>query len=160
MKKVKKTEIVELQDKLLEYEKKALEYLEGWKRAQADFMNYRKEESERSQNSAKFAAQGMIIDLFDVVDNIDMVINQTPESIRKEHSGWVSGFEHVAKQFMDVLAKYGVERIKVEGEEFDPLKHEAIEGSHEEGNELEEIRAGYIMHNRVIRPARVKLVIK
>jgi len=136
-----------------DWEAKAEEYLAGWKRAQADFINYKNDESRRVQDVVKFANEGLLIEIIDILDNLDRVLAEVPEPVKKRGVDWLEGLEATRKQFGNLLARYGVERIRVDGAEFDPLLHEAIGGS--EGEKIEEVRAGYIMHGKVIRPARV-----
>jgi molecular chaperone GrpE len=136
------------------------EYLSGWKRAQADYINYKKEEARRVQDLMRFANEGIVLELVDVIDNLDMAIKQAPESI-KENKDWFQGITNVSKSFLDLLQKYGVEKVKTADESFDPLMHEAVQMEEAEGKEshiiLEEFRAGYKMGDKIIRPARVKI---
>ncbi len=123
----------------------AEEYLNNWKRERADFINYKKEEAKRLEEFVKFANESLILEVLAVFDDLDLAAKQIKDV----------GLDQVVKKFGDFLGKYGVERIKVEGE-FDPTLHEAVEGEGE--GRVEEVRAGYTMHGRVIRPARVRIV--
>ncbi|MFH1769367.1 MAG: nucleotide exchange factor GrpE [Parcubacteria group bacterium] len=131
--------------------KKCEEYLNGWKRAQADFVNYKKDESHRIEDFAKFANENLLLEIIDVIDNIDRVLNEAPESIRGVD--WFEGLESTRRQFDDFLKKHSIERITV-GSEFDPMLHEAVLGD-ADGDAIEEVRAGYTLNNKVIRPSRV-----
>lgn len=144
--------------------KQAEEYLNNWKRERADFINYKKDEDKRMGEFLKFSTEGIIIELIDVIDGIEVARNNLPES--KELADWIQGFDGSLDKLNGFLKKFGVEKIKVEGEKFDPTLHEAIfsgsdepmpEGVNSEGN-LEEVRPGYTMHGKVIRPARVKII--
>lgn len=108
-------------------------YLNNWKRAQADFANYKKDEMKRMEELLKFGNEAILLEVIEIV----------------------SGFELVIKQFENTLKKYGVERIAVAGQKFDPTVHEAVEAIVDD-SKIAEARAGYTMHGRVIRPARVK----
>lgn len=149
------------EEELAECQKRAEEYLNGWKRAKADFLNYQKDEAKRLEEFVKFANEDLILEMIDVYDNLRSAYTtlSVPEDDERLNR-WVDGILQVASHFRRVLKKYGVEKIKTAGEKFDPLLHEAVEGSDSEGGRLEEIRAGYMMHGKVIRPARVKLVNK
>ncbi|MBI2063644.1 MAG: nucleotide exchange factor GrpE [Candidatus Yanofskybacteria bacterium] len=125
--------------------KQAEEYLNNWKRERADFVNYKKDEGKRMEEFVKFANEGLILELLDTLDDLYLAAKQTKDS----------GLSQVIKKFEDLLKKYGVERIII-GEKFNPMYHEIIEGT--EGEKIEEIRAGYTMHGRVIRPTRVKII--
>src|SRR3989344_4012980 len=123
------------------------EYLNNWKRERADFLNYKKEEAKRLEEFVRFANEAVILEVIDTIDDLERAASE----VKNE------GLNQVLKKFQELLKKYGVERIKVENN-FDPLLHEAIEGT--EGDKLEEIRAGYTIHGRVIRPARIRIISK
>ena len=143
-----------------DYEKKAQEYLDNWKRERADFVNYKKDEARRMEDFLKFSSEDIIKELIDVIDGVEVARNNLPEV--KELQDWIAGFDSSLEKIDKFLKKFGVEKIKVKGEKFDPLFHEVviagevINGVNPEY--VEEIRPGYKMHGKVIRPARVKLV--
>ncbi len=120
------------------------EYLNNWKRAQADLINYKKDEGKRMEEFIKFANEDVILEVLDVMGNLELAA----EHLKDE------GLKQVIKQFESLLKKYGVERIAVGGK-FDPNIHEAVDAI-DEAKPLEEVRPGYTMHGRVIRPSRVK----
>lgn len=66
------------------------------------------------------------------------------------------GLEQIVAKFKDLFKKYGVEEVKVKDEKFNPALHEAVE-TEKEGTKLVQVRAGYTMHGKVIRPARVRI---
>ncbi len=122
------------------------EYLNNWKRERADFMNYKKEEAKRVEEFVKFANEDVLLETIELVDDLEVVAKEAPGI----------GLEHVVKKFGELFKKYGVERISVEGQ-FDPALHEAVE-TEKEGKKMKEVRAGYTLHGKVIRPARVKII--
>ncbi len=142
-------------DELTECQKQCDEYLEGWKRAKADFINYQKEEVKRFEAIIKFANEELIKDLVPVLDSFDLSLTVF------EAQGLVEkGMYLVRSQLEDILKKRGLEKIKVIGEKFDPAFHEAIaevEVKAEPGTVIEEIEKGYKLNGKVIRPARVKI---
>jgi len=131
------------------------EYLNNWKRERADFINYKKDEAKRMEEFLKFANEAVILEVIEVLDDLE----RATKEIGNE------GLDQVWNKFQEFLKKYGVEKIGVENV-FDPLLHEAVtaETQNEDGNTekteegMEEVRAGYTMHGRVIRPARVKII--
>ena len=140
------------------------EYLNNWKRERADFLNYKKDEAKRLEEFVKFANEAVILEMVDIVDDLE----RAAKEIKNE------GLYRVLKKMQDLLNKYSLERISVEGN-FDPLLHEAVtseipaseqsttrsEAQNESRNlgaKIEEVRAGYTMYGRVIRPARVKII--
>ncbi len=124
---------------------KAQEYLDGWKRAQADLINYKKDEGKRLTEFAKFSNEALILDTLDVIANLELATKHVNDE----------GLNNILKQFDELLKKYGVERIAVAGQTFNPAVHEAV-AEISDGAELIEVRPGYTMHGKVIRPARVK----
>lgn len=139
-----------------EIKKQADEYLNNWKRERADFINYKKDESRRIEEFLKFSTEGILAELVDVIDGIGVARNNLPVS--KELKEWTDGFDSALDKMQKFLNKFGVEKIKVKGEKFDPLLHEAVEVKDKDGQNIEEVRPGYTMHGKVIRPARVKIV--
>ncbi|MDP2647802.1 MAG: nucleotide exchange factor GrpE [Candidatus Yanofskybacteria bacterium] len=143
------------------WREKAQEYLNGWKRAQADLANYKKEEAERVENVVKFGNENIILKILDLYDDLDRALSHASPEIEKMHGPWLKGMQQVAKNFENLLKKHGVEKINTEGQSFDPDVHEAVNQdaeSKEDGEKvLEEYRSGYAMHGKVIRPARVKI---
>ena len=134
----------------------AQEYLNNWKRERADFLNYKKDEAKRLGEFAKYANEAVILEVIEVFDDL--------ERAAKEINNM--GLNQITVKFQELLKRYEVERISTEGA-FDPLLHEAVavpsealgEGreTQEGGEKVEEVRAGYTMHGKVIRPARVSV---
>ncbi len=141
---------------LEESKKQAEEYLNNWKRERADFVNYKNNENKRVEEFLKFSTEGIIMELIDVVDGIEVARNNLPKS--KELKEWTEGFDSSMDKLDKFLKKFKVEKINVEGEKFDPLLHEAVEVRDKDGDRIEEIRPGYTMHDKVIRPARVRII--
>jgi len=146
----------ELEAALAACEKLRDEYLDGWKRAKADFENYRKEERARAEAVVKFANEVLIMDCLHVLDSFDLGLATVSDG---DHAR--KGMELIRGQLEEVLRRYGVERIKVKpGDAFDPVRHEGV-GEVVSGvppaTVAEEVSAGYLLHGKLVRPARVKL---
>lgn len=140
----------ELQIKLEEAEKKAQDYLDSWKRERADFLNYKKDEGKAMQEFIKFANEAILLEVIDVLDDFEIALKNAKDK---------DGYDKVYDKFQSLLKKYGVNRIEVK-DEFDPTLHEAIETNPSVGGEeknIIEVRAGYMMNGKVIRPTRVKI---
>ena len=145
---------------LEECQKQKEEYLEGWKKARADFLNYKKEEIERIGELIKYANEEFILKILPILDNFEIAIReiQCSEEILK-------GFLQIKNQLQDFLKSQGVEEIKTLGEKFDPNFHEVVEevtetGSlqaKESGIIIEEVQKGYKINGRLLRPAKVKV---
>ena len=144
--------------KVCEEEKKG--YLGGWQRAQADGVNYKKDEGKRLEDLGRFITQSLLQDVLPVLDSFDL-------ALQSFHIGGASGSPQeqgvlmIRSQLTDVFKKRGVAQIGVvPGEQFNPEKHEAIgevESDKPAGTIAEEVQKGYMLAGRVIRPARVRL---
>jgi len=140
----------ELKNKTEDLEKKCEEYLNGWKRERADFLNYKKEETERINSLAKFANEEIILKLLPVLDNFYLAEAHLPNG-----DDFKNGFVQIKKQLEDFLKKEGIEPIQVLGKNFDPNTMESVDGDGETVSE--EVQRGYTLHDKLIRPAKVKL---
>ncbi|HTY39916.1 MAG TPA: nucleotide exchange factor GrpE [Candidatus Paceibacterota bacterium] len=147
----------ELEKKLAETEMKRDEYLAGWQRAKADFINYKKDEMARFAEAVKYGSEDLMQELMTVLDNFGLAV-QTMEKAGPVEKGVYL----IKAQVEDILKKRGLERIPVKsGDAFDPNFMESIaevEGSGPPGSVADEIEAGYRLHEKVIRPVRVRLV--
>lgn len=135
------------------------EYLAGWQRARADFLNYKKEEIKRLKEIMEYGSQELILKILPILDNLEKAETQIPLNFKDNE--WVEGISQVKDQLQDFLRKEGVEEIKTIGERFDPNFHEALEKvevkNKEAGKIIKEIQKGYTLNNKVIRPAKVKI---
>ena len=147
----------ELETKLAAAEEQRDEYLAGWQRARADFINYKKEEIERLQQVAKYGTEEFIRELIVFLDNFELAI------AAMENAGPVEkGIYLIRTQVEDILKRRAVERISVKpGDAFDTSFMESVaevEGTAPPGTVADEIEAGYRVHEKIIRPVRVRLV--
>ncbi len=145
-----------VKEKLRECKKEKEEYLAGWKRARADFINYKKEEKERMERFLKFSSEGLILELLPILDDLEKAEDSLSREV-KENSK-VKGLLQIKKKLVSLLEKEGVEEIKIEaGEKFDPSYAEAVDRvqGEEEDKISRVLQKGYRLHNKVIRPAKV-----
>lgn len=149
-------EIDVLKKKLEEAGSKASEYKDSWLRSQAEFQNYRKR-LERDNEMNYISMKGDIIKkVLPVLDDLERALQN-----RSADDPWANGIELVARKFQNILESEGVKKIEAIGTEFDPNFHEAI--SHEPANGAESghvigvIQNGYMIGERVIRPAMVRV---
>jgi len=130
------------------------EYLDGWQRTKADFINYKKDEGKRFEDMARFVAHGLIQDVLPILDSFDLAMGHwLPHEVGK-------GILLIRSQLLDILKRRGLEEMRSEGQKFDPVYHEAVsevESDREEGMIVEEIQKGYLLRGQVLRPARVVL---
>ncbi len=147
-------EVQAMKVRLEKLERERDEYLSGWQRTKADFINYKKEESQRLDEIIKYSGKEMINELISVLDSFDLALTALEKKGLAE-----KGIYMIRAQFGDVLKKRGLERIPCEkGEQFNPSIHEAIAEVDSEfpaGAIVEEIEAGYRLHEKVLRATRV-----
>ena len=136
---------------------KTEEYLNNWKRERADFLNYKKDEARRIEEFVRFANEDVILEVMEIVDDLELAHqNFAKQNLGGQAGELNKGLEQTIKKFKDLFKKYGVEEIEIDGQKFNPALHEAIE-TEVGGEKMLPIRAGYTMHGKVIRPARVKI---
>ena len=129
-------------------------------RKSADFENYRKRMLREKQDTVKFGNQEILKDLIEVIDNFERALNSSGES--KDFDSFYDGISMIEQQFTNMLAsKYNLVKMTDSGEEYDPNCHEAL--MMEETDEvkvptvMEIFQTGYLLHDRVLRPAKVKV---
>ncbi|MCD6149890.1 nucleotide exchange factor GrpE [bacterium] len=154
-----------------DFKKQSQEYLNGWKRCQADFENYKKRQAESQKDIIKYSTENIVTQILPVLDNFQAATEHIPEE--QKDSAWVQGITHIQKQLETVLADNGVEEIKIKaGNNFNPEIHEAI-AERTTNNEQSAspagkrtmnksvikkiILRGYKIGDKIIRPARVTL---
>lgn len=127
-------------------------------RLQAEFDNFKKRTQKQKEADRKYKSQDLVNDLLPAVDNFERAL-QVESS--EENAGLVEGITMVYRQLKDALKSAGVEEIETTGKEFDPNLHHAvmqIEDDELEANTVvEELQKGYMLKDRVIRPAMVKV---
>jgi molecular chaperone GrpE len=146
-----------LEEQLAAAEAQAAEYLEGWKRARAEFDNARKR-MERQRLEARTAATiDVVRKILPVIDDFERAIQNVPDELAG-HT-WVEGMTLVERKLRNTLDSFNVEQIATVGEPFDPNYHEAIiqepSDEYESGVVIREMQAGYKLRDRVIRAALV-----
>lgn len=149
----------ELQNELEEVKKKADEYLNGWKRATADYQNLQKETVRERERLAQYATEEIIRDFLPVLDQAGEAFRNAPTDADQKIQEWIRGVKIVFDGFAHLLRSYGVEKIEVLGKPFDPMYHETVGSRRQEGSVagivLEDARPGYTLHGRILRPAQV-----
>jgi molecular chaperone GrpE len=127
-------------------------------RVAADFENFKKRARQEQMDTMRYAAATLAARLLPVLDDAQRTLQHVPEGVDET---WLKGLEMTFRKLDEVLASVGVERVDALGQRFDPNLHEAI-GSEEsreqpEDTVLSELRPGYRIHDRVLRPALVKV---
>jgi len=150
------TEIESLKRQLDEAKVRVAEYKDGWARSQAEFQNYKKR-LDRDNELMYVSMKGDIIKkVLPALDDLERALQNRPAE-----NAWASGIELIVRKLQNMLESEGIKRIQAEGEEFDPNFHEAI--SHEpadgvsSGHVIAVVQNGYMLGERVIRPALVRV---
>jgi len=161
----KETEQKDLEKRILELEKKAVErdeYYDKYMRLAADFDNAcRRMEKDRA-DYIKFANEMVIGELFPILDSFDSAMGNI--EISEKEKPFVQGLKLIQDKFHKVLEGHGLSVITSLGEKFDPVRHEAVmkvdTDKYPEGVVAEELRKGYMLNGKVLRPAMVKVAYK
>ena len=128
------------------------EYLAGWQRAKADFINARKHEEKDRETFLKFAELGVLNDFLAIADSLALALKLQGNN----------GLREIYSQLLEILRQHGVTPLEAQGKKFNPLEHEAIERvevSDEDKDEMvvEEMSRGWKIGEKVLRPAKVKV---
>lgn len=136
-------------------DEKIAELTDMLQRLQADFENYKKMCEKNNEKNVKFAAFSLVKELLPILDSFELALKNTD----KKHE-FAKGMELVYSQFFSTLENIGVKKINALGQKFDPYFHEVLLQDHndeEEGTIIEELQAGYILHDAVVRHTKVKI---
>lgn len=154
-------ELNELRKALKEEHDRAEDYLNKLKYLQADFENYQKRMNKEMLDLVRYGNERLIVKLLNIVDDLERSIKFSKESDNKE--SLIKGVEMVLKSLKEILKKEGLEEIEAVGKNFDPNLHEAV--AHVRTNDypvntvIEEIRKGYLLNGKLIRPSMVKVAL-
>lgn len=141
--------------------KKAEEYLNNWKRSQADFINYKRRQDELFGELVDSANTRLILDILPIYDTFSIAVSQVPKDIEK--SEWAKGIIQIKLKLEDLLKKKGLKEIKSIGEKFSADMHDAVEMAESEkpeGEILDEIQKGYKLNGKLIRASKVRVAKK
>lgn len=128
-------------------------------RVQADFDNFRRRARAEKEDFAKYASLKLIEQLLPIVDNFDRALSSSKET--KDFDALVKGLDMTYRGIYQLLTAEGLKPIEAVGHPFNPEFHQAVmqveSEEHEEGIVVEELQKGYILKDKVIRPAMVKV---
>ena len=134
--------------------------LAGWQRAAAEMANFKRRQEEQFKLQRDRIKGEVLEGVISALDDMDLAFQNVPEEIDGQLVGWVEGFRLVQRKLNKVLEDQNVMPISTEGK-FDPTVHEAVShelsDDHEEGQIIGELRKGYQVGNRVLRPALVRV---
>jgi len=146
--------------KLKEEAEKSAQYWDRILRMQADFENTRKRLEKEKQEFIKFANEGIILELLNILDDLERTLALAQEK-HQDLQAFLKGVEMILAHLYDLLKKYGLKPIEAKGKLFDPHYHEALlqveANDVPEHTVLEELQKGYTLNDKVIRTAKVKV---
>jgi molecular chaperone GrpE len=148
----------DLESQLETKEQQAKENYDRLLRVSAEFENYKKRTSRELEEFRKFANQSLIKEMLSVVDNLELAMNST-NGHKSIDQGLLQGLDMTHKEILKVFEKFNVKPIEAKGQIFDPTYHEAVmqEETDEAGENtvINELQKGYLIHDRLLRPAMV-----
>ena len=155
----KEKEIEELKKKLEEKEKEFKEHHDRLLRLAADFDNYKKRAAREKEDWTKFANEDLIKAILPFIDNLERAVNHAQKVA--DTGVLIEGVRLTLQQLLQALNKFGVTSFESVGKPFDPAMHEAMlvveTNQHEPNQVMEEFQKGYLLNNRLLRPATVSV---
>jgi molecular chaperone GrpE len=154
-------EITQLRSELEEAKRKVDEYLNGWQRERAEFFNYKKRMEREQAQGGQNAFANAIRRYLDIADDLERALKSKNRPTEGEGATWSCGIDLIYRKMQAAFEADGVKPIDTNGKYFDPNLHEAISHEdspeHESGQIIEVVQPGYMLGERVIRPARVRV---
>ncbi len=127
-------------------------------RLQAEFDNFKKRSQKEKEAARKYKSEDLITELLPAIDNFDRALQV---EVTEANASLFDGITMVYRQLQDALKSQGVELIETEGKTFDPTVHHAVMQVEDDGiapnTVVEELQKGYMLKDRVVRPAMVKV---
>lgn len=128
-------------------------------RVMADFDNYRKRMNRQNEEARQFAVADVVTALLPGFDNLERALSAARHNAASTSASIAEGVHMVLRQFNEALAKVGVREVQTQGQPFDPTRHEAVDTvsvpAGDEGLIVEETQRGYLLNDRLLRPAKV-----
>lgn len=139
------------------YQQQAAEYLSGWQRERADFQNFKKEQQRKQGELTLYAKADLLKEVLKIADYLQSARQHLPAE--QQASSWGQGILQVERELQRLLEEQGVTRIASVGQPFDPRLHEPLAelptAEHPPGTVVSELQAGYLLHDILLRPAKV-----
>lgn len=149
--------VEKLRKKLKKCVEEKQEYLDGWQRSKADFVNFKKRAEEDKKDFSKFIISDFVSDLLPALDSFDMAF-KNKEAWEKAPETWRVGIEYIHQQLINALNSRNIKAINPVGEKFNPeIHHSVAEVDGNEGEIIEVTLKGYEIDGKTIRPPHVKV---
>lgn len=148
-----------LQQELQQQKKQAQYNLDQWRRAEADLQNYRKRVEKERNELIKYGAVGLLKALLPILDDFERALMTCPDAGAK--FTWTEGVALIDHKLLLALEQHGLQEVEAVGKPFDPAVHEAFveerTSAYPDGHVIAVLQKGYRLHDRVLRPAMVKV---
>lgn len=148
-------------EKIKELEKEIKELQDKALRDKAETINYRKRKEEEIARMLKFCNEDMIVEMLPIIDNFESAIKMDDDNLEDEVSKFLAGFKMIYSNLVTILNRFDVKAIDGNNKPFDPAYHQAVltekRDDLEPGTVIEVLRKGYLLKDKVIRPAMVKV---
>ena len=146
-------------EELDDLRKKVDDFSDGWQRERAEFANYKKRITRDQDTEKQNSKLAVLRKYLDIHDDLELAIKNMPDHVKSD--AWVNGIMLIYQKLGNLLNNEGMQPIPAENGAFDPAFHEAISSEEVEGFEsgkiIEVVQKGYMIGDRVIRPARVRV---
>jgi len=157
-----KNPLKELRAKLESKEEEAKETYDRLLRVSADFENYKKRSTREMEEFRRYANQSLLKEMLSVVDNLELAINSSNDE-KETDKNLIEGLNLTLNEILRVLEKFNVKPIEAQGQTFDPAFHEAVmreeTDDFPEKTVISELQKGYLIHDRLLRPAMVVVAV-
>ena len=149
-----------LEEQLAVAQAEVAKNLEGWQRAAADLANYKRRQEEQSKRLIFDITAKIVREILPAIDDLDLAFQNLPETLKEQEANWVEGFKLVQRKLFKILENNNIQPIDTNGQ-FDPNLHEAVthepSPDHASNTIIAELRKGYMIGDRVLRPALVRV---
>jgi len=154
-----KSEVDRIKEELEAEREASRDYRDRWLRARADFANYKRRNEQEQQELIRFGNAALIAQLLPVLDDFERAMVTVPPDLMG--FSWIQGVRLIQRKLEAILEQQGMKAMEVVGKPFDPTKHEAVlyeeSERYEDGQIIAEFQKGYTLHDRILRPALVKV---
>jgi molecular chaperone GrpE len=158
---IPEVELEQLRSELEQVQAKSNEYLAGWQRERAEFINYKKRIEREQSQGGQNAFGNAIRRYLDIADDLGRALKDKNRPSEGSGAVWAEGIDLIHRKMLAAFEADGVKMIETDGKFFDPNLHEAISHEdspeHESGQIIGVVQPGYMIGERVIRPARVRV---
>ncbi|MDD5232634.1 MAG: nucleotide exchange factor GrpE [Syntrophales bacterium] len=152
-------ESTDLKTKLEEKEKESKDNYEKYLRIAAELDNFKKHSIKERSELVRYGNENLIKEILPILDNIDRALEHAEKA--RDIDAFIDGLKIIRGQFLQRLGKFGVKQVEAAGSEFDPNLHEAVlsveSPDHEDNRVLDEFEKGYLLNDRLLKPARVSV---